>query len=98
MTFLSTLTALVSLLLVVAVIHHAGTDSAIGIEKVGDILVDLTSVNKSKMPKRREGILKRTVVNFEFGVIVEFGNRTGVLEVKSLVNGSVLGTTTLSFD
>jgi hypothetical protein len=50
------------------------------------------------MPKRREGILKRTVVNFEFDVVVEFGNKTGILEVKSLVNSSVLGVTRLKFD
>jgi hypothetical protein len=74
----------------------ANVDS--GIEKVGQIHVDFTRMDKSKMPQRRGGIFGKRMFNIPFSVIIEFGSRTGILEFKTAFGGVVFGAASMSFE
>lgn len=70
----------------------------IGVERIGQINVDFSRMDKSKVPQRRGGRFGRRIYNLQFSVVVEFGSRTGVLELKTVFEGVVFGTATISFD
>jgi hypothetical protein len=74
------------------------TDLGPGIERIGQIHVDFTRVDHSKMRHRREGMFRKKVWNLQFSVVVEFGSQTGILEFKTVYNGNVFGTAAISFD
>jgi len=70
-----------------------------GVEPVGTIRTDFTGLDKSKVPhKRTHGLLGTRMFQLSFDVVVEFGKQSGTLEFKTLVGGSVSGTTTVTFD
>ncbi|KAK3070302.1 hypothetical protein LTR53_010703 [Teratosphaeriaceae sp. CCFEE 6253] len=73
-------------------------DDGPGVEKVGQIHVDFTLADKSKMPSKREGLLGKKMWYLRFNVDVEFGSKAGILEFKTSIDGVVSGTATITFD
>ncbi|KAK4892651.1 hypothetical protein LTR27_008927 [Elasticomyces elasticus] len=73
-------------------------DDGPGVEKVGQIHVDFSRADKSKMPHKRDGMLGKKMWYLRFNVDVEFGSKAGILEFKTTVNDVVSGTATISFD
>jgi hypothetical protein len=78
--------------------HATYANVDLGIEEVGQIHVDFTHMDKSKMPQRREGIFGKKMFNLPFSVTIEFGSRTGILEFKTVFEGAVFGAATMSFE
>ena len=62
------------------------------LESAGNIHIDYSSVNVSKLPTRREfGIVGSRYYRLSFEVQVDFGAKSGSLEVRALCNGVVTG-------
>jgi hypothetical protein len=71
----------------------------VGIQREGTIQTDLSGFDRKAAPhKRKFGIFGRRLFYLEFEVVVEFGRQSGTLEFKTLVGGSVSGTTTINID
>ena len=50
------------------------------------------------MQHKRESLFGKKMYYLQFNVDVEFGSKAGVLEFKSVVDGVVSGTATITFD
>ncbi|WPH02104.1 hsp70-like protein [Acrodontium crateriforme] len=69
------------------------------VQKIGTIKVNWTPQDINRMKSRKEhGWYGRKTLFLQFDVSVNFGAQGGLLEVKSLVNKAVSGTTTINFD
>ncbi|GIZ48282.1 hypothetical protein CKM354_001135000 [Cercospora kikuchii] len=69
------------------------------LESAGNIHIDYSSVNVSKLPTRREfGIVGSRYYRLSFEIQVDFGAKSGSLEVRALCNGVVTGHAEIVYD
>ena len=62
------------------------------------INTDFTQEDKSDFPSHRERLFGKKIRAFGFQLQVSFGSQAGLLEFKTLINGSLSGTASIQFD
>lgn len=75
------------------------TNEPKGLESVGNIHINYSSIDLSKLPtKRQHGFFGSRYYNLAFEIQVKFGSKSGSLEVQALCDGILTGNADIVYD